>query len=150
MKKHLAIITTTLIAVSPIRAKADNPGTLMKDVNFDGIINAVDASMVLSEYARTSAGNEPTFTETQRYVADTDYDGQVTAIDASCILSEYALRSAGKETATETVLFSITENGHEIYKALTIDTLDTEYGITAEITIYQGKEITKTTRIIKE
>ncbi len=164
MKKHHALITAVLIAtLSSVTAYADNPGTLMKDVNFDGVINAVDASMVLSEYAKSSAGEETTLSETQRYVADTNYDGQVTAVDASCILSDYALRSADKDIPTETVLFCITENGHELRnKALTIegaekyiDNLikngsDAEYGITADITIYEGKDIIKKNRTVKE
>lgn len=164
MKKHYVLIATMIISYAlPIKAYADNPGTLMKDVNFDGVINAVDASMVLSEYAKSSAGEETTLSETQRYVADTNYDGQVTAVDASCILSNYALRSADKDMPTETVLFCITENGHKLRsKALTIEGAEkyidnlikngsnAKYGITADITIYEGKDIMKKNRTVKE
>ena len=166
MKKAISILTAAamLTAVSPINVKADNPGTLMKDVNFDGLINAVDASMVLAEYARTSAGSEPTFTKTQRYMADIDYDGQVTAIDASYILSTYALRSAGKDVPTKTVLFGILCNGRELsYKALTIEQAeqyidsikgdypeDTAFSVVADTTIRNGEDVRTVIYAVKE
>lgn len=165
MKKVISVLTAAVLltAVSPIEVKADNPGTLMKDVNFDGQINGVDASMVLAEYARTSAGNEQTFTRTQRYIADVDYDGQVTAVDASFILSTYALKSIGKDVPIKTVLFGIVCNGQEqTYKALTIeqaqqyiDSIKDGYpegalSITADITVYNGDDTVKVVYAVKE
>lgn len=150
----LIISAVILTAAFPFdKVKADNPGTLMKDVNFDGIINAVDASMVLAEYAKTSAGNEPTFTKTQIYVSDTDYDGQVTAVDASRILKTYSLNSAGTAVPIKTVLFGITADGQPLnYQTITIEDAERyinsigdgkTYTIIADTTIYYGKEITK-------
>ena len=135
MKKHHALITAVLIAtLSPVTAYADNPGTLMKDVNFDGVINAVDASMVLTEYAKSSVDGEVTFDKTQRYIADANHDGQVTAVDASYILGEYAMRSAGEPVPIETVIFT-TESG---YMALTVEDAE-RHGdnVSAEITIHK-------------
>lgn len=164
MNKIITAALTAAMLVNPFTVRADNPGTLMKDVNFDGLINGIDASMVLAEYARISAGSEPTFTRTQRYIADIDYDGQVTAVDASFILSTYALRSIGKDVPIKTVLFGITADGYEInYKAFTIEKAeqyidsikgsypdDTVFGVTADTTVYQGKDTVKVVYAVKE
>lgn len=90
-KKLALLITAALLtAAFPFdKVKADNPGTLMKDVNFDGVINAVDASLVLTEIANIAAG-EPTFTPEQFTAADMDDSGTLSAADASAILAIYA------------------------------------------------------------
>jgi len=163
-KRIITALALSAILVNPLNAKADNPGTLMKDVNFDGVINGVDASMVLAEYARTSAGNAPTFTRTQRYIADVDYDGQVTAIDASFILSTYALKSIGKDVPTKTVLFGILCNGQELtYKTLSIEQAeqyidsikgdypeDTAFSLVADTTIHNGEDVRTVIYTVKE
>ena len=163
MKKALGIFITAamLTAAFPFdKVKADNPGTLMKDVNFDGVINAVDASMVLAEYAKTSAGNEPTFTHTQAYVADTDYDGQVTAVDASRILKTYSLESSGTSVPIKTVLFGITADGQPLnFQSLTVEGAESyidsmtdgrNYTVIADTTIYQGENIIKKAYILEK
>ena len=163
MKKLAFIISVALLtAALPIdRAKADNPGTLMNDVNFDGVINAVDASAVLTEYCLTSSGCEPTFSKTQTFVADTDHDGNITAVDASHILSSYSLAMAGSEQPVRTVLFGITRDGNALgYQALTIESAEEfidrirkdgeQYTIVADTTIYYGKEVVKATYTIRE
>lgn len=161
-KKLALLITAALLtAAFPFdKVKADNPGTLMKDVNFDGVINAVDASMVLAEYAKTSAGNEPTFTKTQVYVSDTDYDGQVTAVDASRILKTYSLNSAGTDVPIKTVLFGITADGQPLnYQARTIEDAERyinsigdgrNYTIFADTTIYMGESVSKVAYEVKQ
>lgn len=64
-------------------------GTIRKgDVNFDGLINAVDASLVLTEIANIAAGT-PTFTQDQFIAADMDDSGTLTSSDASAILAIY-------------------------------------------------------------
>lgn len=62
----------------------------MGDINGDGLIDAVDASTVLAEYAIVSTGGKRTFTEEQFAAADWNDDGITDAVDASCILAEYA------------------------------------------------------------
>ena len=156
MKRALGIFITAAILAAAFpfdKVNADTPGTLMKDVNFDGVINAVDASMVLAEYAKTSAGSEPTFTHTQAYVADTDYDGQVTAVDASRILKTYSLESSGTSVPIKTVLFGITADGEPLnYQAITIEDAERyiesigdsrNYTIIADTTIYMGESVSK-------
>lgn len=60
------------------------------DVNGDGSITAVDASLILTEYAVTSAGKNGTLTDTQKKIADVNMDGKADAVDASAMLSYYA------------------------------------------------------------
>lgn len=157
----LIISAVILTAAFPFdKVKADNPGTLMKDVNFDGVINAVDASMVLGEYARTSAGLEPTFSHTQAYVADTDYDGQVTAVDASRILKTYSLESSGTDVPVKTVIFGVTADGQPLnFQALTVEAAESyiesmadgrNYTIIADTTIYQGENVIKKAYVLNK
>ena len=63
---------------------------LLGDVNGDGMIDAVDASGVLAEYALLSSKGKGTFTEAQKKAADWNSDGMVDSVDASCILAKYA------------------------------------------------------------
>lgn len=101
MKKTImimsAILAISMTTPMTTHAKQHDMGTLRYDVNFDARVDGVDASMVLSEYANISVGNEPTFTTTQRWVADTDYDGMITAVDASNILTRYTYNSTHEE-----------------------------------------------------
>ncbi len=57
------------------------------DVNCDGVIDAVDASAILSSYADTSTGKTQYIGCT---LGDYNNDGCVDAIDASAVLTEYA------------------------------------------------------------
>lgn len=57
------------------------------DVNSDGIIDSVDASYVLSAYAKASIGERHFL---NKEIADFDSDGVIDANDASAILSYYA------------------------------------------------------------
>ena len=59
---------------------------LKGDVNFDGRITNVDASLVLQEVERINAGLEPTFTPEQFEAADMNNDNRLTVVDASMIL----------------------------------------------------------------
>lgn len=69
----------------------------MGDVNFDGNVNAVDASMVLAYYARVSTNQEGGYNEEQILAADVNQDRLINAVDASYILSYYAYTSTTKE-----------------------------------------------------
>ncbi len=60
------------------------------DINGDNSIDAVDASSVLAEYAKTSTGEKSTFDYFQWCAADFNSDNNVDAVDASMILSQYA------------------------------------------------------------
>jgi hypothetical protein len=59
------------------------------DINGDGKITAVDASLVLVEYTKLTDGSGD-FDERQKKAADVNGDGKITATDASAILIYYA------------------------------------------------------------
>ena len=63
------------------------------DINGDSVINAVDASEILSEYARVSTNQKAKFTDEQKKCADVDKNGNINAVDASQVLSYYAYKS---------------------------------------------------------
>ena len=77
-------------------AASDTPSYkayLKTDVNSDGEVNAVDASLVLEEYVEVSTGQAGELTGTMKYVSDYDNDGTISSVDASGILSTYACNS---------------------------------------------------------
>lgn len=106
-----------LSMVNPIHVQAaqHDMGTLMKDVNFDGAIDGKDATLVLTEYAHTSVGEQSTFTPTQKFVADTDFDEAITAVDASCILSTYAINSTDQKYPVKTVTFGVLSTDYQSF-----------------------------------
>lgn len=65
------------------------------DVNGDGTVNAVDASVILAEYAWASTGHETSFSLKQIKAANIILDGKIDSSDASLILSYYAYTSTG-------------------------------------------------------
>ena len=67
------------------------------DVNGDGLIDAVDASAVLSEYATMSTTRESELTAEQRYAANINVDSLIDATDSTAILSYYAYLSTNKD-----------------------------------------------------
>ncbi|MDE6035163.1 MAG: hypothetical protein K2G36_04555 [Ruminococcus sp.] len=72
------------------------------DVNNDKIVNAVDSSMILQEYALLSTDNDFTFTDNQKITADVNNDSMIDAVDASLVLQYYAYVSTeGKGSAEE-------------------------------------------------
>lgn len=67
------------------------------DVDGNGMVNAVDASYVLSEYADTSTSHSSGFSGPQKKAADVDINGAINATDASYILSYYVYTSTGTD-----------------------------------------------------
>lgn len=68
------------------------------DINGDSEINAVDASLILREYAMLSSGTHTgSFSEAQTKAADIDENGLIDAVDASRVLSYYAYVSTIRE-----------------------------------------------------
>ena len=78
--------------ICPVSKLASN-GEITGDVNGDSIVDARDATEVLSEYARTSSGKVSAFGIQQRRAADANNDDVIDGRDASAILSYYAQRS---------------------------------------------------------
>ena len=67
----------------------------MGDVNEDNIVDAKDASAILSSYAVLSVGDD---SDIDTILADYNYDGKIDATDASAILNAYAADSVENET----------------------------------------------------
>ena len=68
-------------------------GITKGDVNGDGFIDAVDASIVLSHYSAVSTEGAPVIPEDKRKYADLDDNGIIDAVDASAILRIYSQNS---------------------------------------------------------
>lgn len=65
------------------------------DLDGDGAVNALDASLVLMEYAAKATGKDPVLTSQQKLIADINNDGNIDALDASDILRYYAYTATG-------------------------------------------------------
>ena len=75
--------------------KAEAPVYTSGDVNGNGIIDGIDASIVLTAYSIASVKGTSPLTSAQSEAADVTKDGVVDGKDASRILSYYAAASAG-------------------------------------------------------
>lgn len=83
--------TSTTAATAPVTTTAQPVKTIaLGDVDDNKTINAVDASYVLEDYARTSTNKASKFSDAQKKAADVDKDTKINAVDASYILSYYA------------------------------------------------------------
>ena len=90
--KLTTTLTTTQPPVTTTKATDVNRG----DIDDNGTIDAIDASVALTIYAlRSTNGDVSMYSEKQLQAADTDKNGTVDAIDASYILSYYAYISTG-------------------------------------------------------
>lgn len=98
-------LTTDVLNTSFIDSKAETEKTELTagDVNGNGIVDAIDASAVLTYYALTSTGKDGGFTEAQLKAADMNQNGIVDANDASSILVLYAKNSVGNGGSSGTV-----------------------------------------------
>ena len=90
--------TTATTTVTTTVTTTTFPPEKKGDVDGDGQKNAVDASLILSHYARISTGGRAEFNREQQLAADVDGNGLIDAVDASCILSYYAFLSTHTET----------------------------------------------------
>ncbi|HEZ7989488.1 MAG TPA: leucine-rich repeat protein [Ruminococcus sp.] len=66
------------------------------DINGDYIVNSIDASAVLTDYAWVSTGRDSSFNGWKVRTADFNCDGIVNSIDASAVLTFYARNQADK------------------------------------------------------
>ena len=71
------------------------------DVNFDRLINAADAAILLSAAAAAGAGGDSGLNQEQIKVADLNADGSVNALDAAIILQYAAYAGAGGKDSIE-------------------------------------------------
>lgn len=69
---------------------------LLGDVTLDGIIDGIDASSILTAYAKSSVeGGDTGYNEVQKYAADVNSDNIIDGIDATMVLTYYAKTSVG-------------------------------------------------------
>lgn len=66
------------------------------DVDFDGIVDSADATLVLTEYSLIQTGKKGKLASLQGIAADTNKDGIIDSSDASKILVYYSDISTGK------------------------------------------------------
>lgn len=59
------------------------------DVNLDGVVDGIDATLVLREYTLIISGDSETFSDSQKLAADVNGDKTVDGIDATLILRYY-------------------------------------------------------------
>ena len=105
MKNTIAKITCSVFSSSVLlisSAAQAFAAYTFGDVNNNGYVDAVDASLILSEYANNATHKGGTFTEEQRKAADVNHDNYVDAVDASYILAYYAYRSTSGTLDLET------------------------------------------------
>lgn len=90
--------TTTAVSTTvPVTTTTPDPHTeeyTLGDVNGDKLIDSVDASRILAEYAAVSSGKDSKFSELQFKAADVDKNGMTDSVDASKILAYYAYSSS--------------------------------------------------------
>lgn len=67
------------------------------DVNKDGSIDSIDASMVLTIYANLAASRTYKATDEMKKLCDVNMDNKIDALDASYILKYYAIASTAKD-----------------------------------------------------
>ncbi|MCR4795006.1 MULTISPECIES: leucine-rich repeat protein [Ruminococcus] len=78
----------------------EDPPYEMGDINNDKLVDSVDASMLLKEYATVSIGKTSTFKDARQAIAaDVNNDGKADAVDASAILAFYAFNSSSDKKA---------------------------------------------------
>ena len=88
MKKVSALLLSA--ASAAVLCSAGTVSYTLGDTDENGITDGRDASLILTEYARTSVGKSGTFTDIQNKAADVDENTIVDGRDASWILSYYA------------------------------------------------------------
>lgn len=107
MKKTISVLTAIMLimimGINTIAFAVESKQTkwYVGDVNRDGQVNAVDASIILQHYALTSTGLPSKIYE---IAADLNHDGHINAIDASIVLTKYAASSIGKEVEYEIIV----------------------------------------------
>ena len=89
-KLHLAIDITRPPVVLP-----EFP---YPDIDNDGIVTAIDASLVLTAYTNIQNGEPSGLTPEQGNLADANRDGIINSVDASLIMSFYSGCSSGTYT----------------------------------------------------
>jgi len=89
---------------SGMYASAESGKLSTGNVNGDESVNAIDASIILREYADASTGKPSTLTYEEKIAADVNSDGSVDAVDASKVLQYYSYIATGGVGSIEEML----------------------------------------------
>ena len=89
--------TITVTGTTATKTKPNETTTTVNlgDVDSNGTIDALDASLVLTSYAMKATGQTPNLDSDHLKAADVNHDGNVDALDASLILGYYAYKATG-------------------------------------------------------
>ena len=88
MKKVSALLLSA--ASAAVLCGSGSQTYTLGDADGNSVVDGRDASLILTEYARTSVGKIGTFTDIQNKAADVDKNNIIDGRDASWILSYYA------------------------------------------------------------
>lgn len=72
------------------------------DINDDGVVNAIDASMIMAAVANIKAGEPSGLTAEQEDLADCNRDGFIDDTDSALLLEYYAKTASGTYTNDQT------------------------------------------------
>lgn len=104
-------VTTTKQITTTAATTTTAPKYALGDVDNNKTINAIDASYILTDYAKTSTNQKSDFTETQKLAADVNKDKKINAVDASYVLTYYAYYSTGGRKSLEEYFNISTSSG---------------------------------------
>lgn len=115
MKKIITVLTSVAMLLmgttANLVAKAEEYSEeyyRLGDVNMDGEVDAVDASAILTYYARISVGeNDSNINEA---LADFDRNGRIDSVDASMVLSLYAKSATMQSVSYELVSIDVNDD----------------------------------------
>ena len=85
-------LMTAAPAVTASAETSSSTGIMRGDASGDGVINAVDASAILSTYSKLSSSDKAA-SEAELAACDVNRDGFINSVDASEVLSYYAYSS---------------------------------------------------------
>ncbi|MDE5582799.1 MAG: hypothetical protein K2J08_03745, partial [Ruminococcus sp.] len=74
--------------------------TILPDVNRDGRVDSVDASMILAAYSNASTGEDSGLDDEQKKIADANGNGSIDPSDSSLVLRFYSELSMGHYSCT--------------------------------------------------
>ena len=80
---------------------------VLGDIDGNGMIDSIDASVVLRTYSELSVSQDSGLTDEQKKLADVNSDGRIDASDSSIILSYYSFLSSGGDMLFEQYILTL-------------------------------------------
>lgn len=117
-------------------AIASEAPILKGDVDFDGVVDATDASAVSAEYNRILSGEEPQFSDLQNEAADMNDDGEINQQDVVLILNDYAQSQTDDSYSVVAEKYiKIDVNGEELIVGLPSAAVRSGYPVTIDCSV---------------